>query len=251
MRRPHGAPVAPVAVPSAPTAIAAIPHSMSLESLTASTGLDPTMAALLLAASGSPPGSAAGLLGCSPPSTLASGGLGSMGSLSSAAGNALMCEPSGGSGSSGTGAPGEDDAGVCEVARAELAFDVYKVPLVADAAAESGALPVKVTAHSRPGVVSNIIAKLVHEREAAVLITAGGRAMHVAMMAVVVARQRLRARGIDLLLLPKFVTVDTTSTLGWESVFLRFTIIRAPPPNALSRTSVVAASNPSFARMSV
>jgi hypothetical protein len=66
-----------------------------------------------------------------------------------------------------------------------------------------------------------------------VLITAGGRAMHVAMMAVVVARQRLRARGIDLLLLPKFVTVDTTSTLGWESVFLRFTIIRAPQAHGL------------------
>jgi stage V sporulation protein SpoVS len=87
---------------------------------------------------------------------------------------------------------------------------------------EAGNLPVKVTAHSRPGVVSNIIAKLISERGSAVLITAGGKAMHVAMCAVVSARTRLRAHGIDILLLPKFVTVDTTSTLGWESVFLRF-----------------------------
>ena len=63
--------------------------------------------------------------------------------------------------------------------------------------------------------------------------------MHVAMMAVISARARLRSLsggardggGLapDVLLLPRFVTVDTTNTLGWESVFLRFHIIRAPP----------------------
>lgn len=42
-------------------------------------------------------------------------------------------------------------------------------------------------------------------------------AMHMAMMAVVSARQQLRAQGIGILLLPRFVTVDTTATLGWES----------------------------------
>lgn len=91
-------------------------------------------------------------------------------------------------------------------------------------------------------MVSNIIAKLVHERDSAVLITAGGRAMHVAMMAVVAARSRLRARGIDVLLLPKFVTVDTTSTLGWESVFLRFHIIRAPMGSGMPASVAVASS---------
>ncbi len=124
--------------------------------------------------------------------------------------------------------------------RCELAFDVFKVPQVAELQ-DAGNLPVKVTAHSRPNVVSNIISKLVSERSGAVLITAGGKAMHVAMTAVVSARARLKAKGIDIILLPKFVTVDTTSTLGWESVFLRFTIVRwaaagppllapAPPP---------------------
>lgn len=112
--------------------------------------------------------------------------------------------------------------------RCELAFDVFKVPQLHELH-DSGNLPVKVTAHSRPNVVSNIISKLVSERSSAVLITAGGKAMHVAMTAVVSARARLKAKGIDIILLPKFVTVDTTSTLGWESVFLRFTIVRWSP----------------------
>lgn len=53
--------------------------------------------------------------------------------------------------------------------------------------------------------------------------------MHVAMLAIVTARQRLQSQGADILLLPKFVTVDTTSTLGWESVFLRFSIVKWSP----------------------
>ncbi|GIM03220.1 hypothetical protein Vretimale_8017 [Volvox reticuliferus] len=117
--------------------------------------------------------------------------------------------------------------------RCELAFDVFKVPQLHELH-DAGNLPVKVTAHSRPNVVSNIISKLVSERSGAILITAGGKAMHVAMTAVVSARARLKAKGIDIILLPKFVTVDTTSTLGWESVFLRFTIVRwAPVPPAV------------------
>ena len=101
---------------------------------------------------------------------------------------------------------------------------------------------------SRANVVSNIITKLVAERGSVVLITAGGRAMHIAMMAVISARARLRAMMMmssvngggggsgsgssscpDILLLPRFVTVDTTNTLGWESVFLRFHIVLASP----------------------
>ncbi|GLC36973.1 hypothetical protein PLESTB_000172600 [Pleodorina starrii] len=131
-----------------------------------------------------------------------------------------------------------DEDALCDE-RCELAFDVFKVPQLQELH-DAGNLPVKVTAHSRPNVVSNIISKLVSERAGAVLITAGGKAMHVAMTAVVSARARLKAKGIDIILLPKFVTVDTTSTLGWESVFLRFTIVRwapamqpaaaAPPP---------------------
>jgi stage V sporulation protein SpoVS len=123
----------------------------------------------------------------------------------------------------------------------ELAFDVFKVPPgLLPPEPDDRNLPVKVTAHSRASVVSNIITKLVVERGSVVLITAGGRAMHVAMLAVVSARAKLRATlmsvgggrgggGVpDVLLIPKFVTVDTTSSLGWESVFLRFHIVAAP-----------------------
>lgn len=124
--------------------------------------------------------------------------------------------------------------------RCELAFDVYKVPQMAELQ-DANNLPVKVTAHSRPNVVSNIIAKLVGERDGAVLITAGGKAMHVAMTAVVSARARLKTKGIDVLLMPKFVTVDTTSTLGWESVFLRFNIIRWSPPAVMPQAGVAGA----------
>ncbi|KAL6763525.1 hypothetical protein V8C86DRAFT_243448 [Haematococcus lacustris] len=114
-----------------------------------------------------------------------------------------------------------------------MAFDVFKVTMAAEAC-DNGNLPVKVTAHSRPSVVSNIITKLVTERGSAVLITAGGRAMHVAMAAVVSSRTRLRSRGLDIILLPRFVTVDTTSTLGWESVFLRFHIVKWAPAASLA-----------------
>lgn len=135
--------------------------------------------------------------------------------------------PGGGGGGGPKGLDGLDllDEEAMHDERCELAFDVFKVPQLAELQ-DVGNLPVKVTAHSRPHVVSNIISKLVSEREGAVLITAGGKAMHVAMAAIVSARARLKARGIDIILLPKFVTVDTTSTLGWESVFLRFTIVR-------------------------
>lgn len=43
----------------------------------------------------------------------------------------------------------------------------------------------------------------------------------------------------EVLLLPKFVTVDTTGTLGWESVFLKFHIVRSPLP-LVSQSTVCA-----------
>ncbi len=89
---------------------------------------------------------------------------------------------------------------------------------------------------SRANVVSNIISKVVGDHGSAVLVTAGGRAMHVALMAVMLARSRLRSGGTtgrarflptdDLILVPWFVTVDTTDSLGYESVFVRFQIVR-------------------------
>ncbi|KAJ9522687.1 hypothetical protein QJQ45_019907 [Haematococcus lacustris] len=172
----------------------------------------------------------------------AAGGLGGSRPQGLALGGSRMEEGEGGQvagmvvgGSSGSSSCTEEEGGghLAEAERSEMAFDVFKVTMAAEAC-DNGNLPVKVTAHSRPSVVSNIITKLVTERGSAVLITAGGRAMHVAMAAVVSSRTRLRTRGLDIILLPRFVTVDTTSTLGWESVFLRFNIVKWAPAASLA-----------------
>jgi hypothetical protein len=85
---------------------------------------------------------------------------------------------------------------------------------------------------SRVSVVSNIIATMIYERGSVVLMSAGGRATHLAILSAVSACATLRtaAMPIDVLLLPSFMSVDTTSTLGWSSIFLRFEVFRAPAP---------------------
>ncbi|GAX73662.1 hypothetical protein CEUSTIGMA_g1113.t1 [Chlamydomonas eustigma] len=111
----------------------------------------------------------------------------------------------------------------------ELAFDIFKVPSQYLQLDPSN-VPVKVTANSRVSVVSNIIATMIYERGSVVLMSAGGRATHLAVLSSVSASAKLRAAAtpIDVLLLPSFMSVDTTSTLGWSSIFLRFDIVRAP-----------------------
>lgn len=165
-----------------------------------------------------------GLLGLGPMGGIAHMAMGGHAPMVGSMGGSAVPGGSGGPKTVGDGSDLLDEESMHDE-RCELAFDVFKVPQLAELS-DAGNLPVKVTAHSRPHVVSNIISKLVTERDGAVLITAGGKAMHVAMVAVVSARARLLSRGIDIILMPKFVTVDTTSTLGWESVFLRFTIVR-------------------------
>ena len=51
--------------------------------------------------------------------------------------------------------------------------------------------------------------------------------MFVAMTAVINARRRLkRKHAVDVMLVPAWITENTVSTLGRESKFLRFNIIR-------------------------
>uniref|UniRef100_A0A7S0YB00 Uncharacterized protein n=1 Tax=Polytomella parva TaxID=51329 RepID=A0A7S0YB00_9CHLO len=108
----------------------------------------------------------------------------------------------------------------------EMSFLVTKFPSFGQLL-PSKTSPVKVTAHSRPGVITNILVKLLTEHQNITLITAGGDALHVAMVAVIAARYRLKeSKGIQIILIPKIITVDTLSTLGWGSVFLKFEIIR-------------------------
>ena len=55
----------------------------------------------------------------------------------------------------------------------------------------------------------------------------GANAMFVAMTAVISARRRLkRQHAMDVMLVPAWITEDTVSTLGRESKFLRFNIIK-------------------------
>eukprot|EP00798_Chlamydomonas_sp_ICE-L_P003191 gene3191-13207_t len=109
----------------------------------------------------------------------------------------------------------------------EMAFDVFKVPMPTSPLLTSSSPPKH--SHSRVIVVSGIIVRLVDEAGEVELVTAGGKAMHVAMQAVIMARNLLKNIGCDILLLPRFHTVDTVSSHGYESVFLRFQIIRALP----------------------
>eukprot|EP00798_Chlamydomonas_sp_ICE-L_P018771 gene18771-25306_t len=110
----------------------------------------------------------------------------------------------------------------------EVAFDTFKIPQVTKSG-DSAHSPVKVTAHSRINAVSSIIARLVDEAGEVELVTAGGKAMHIAMLSAIMARSQLLQSGCDILLLPRFHTVDTKSSHGYESVFLCFHIIRALP----------------------
>ena len=50
--------------------------------------------------------------------------------------------------------------------------------------------------------------------------------MEVAMAAVIDARARLHRLGSDIILSPEFIKVDTTNTLGWESVFIKISIFQ-------------------------
>lgn len=54
----------------------------------------------------------------------------------------------------------------------------------------------------------------------------GSEAIFIAMSAVVNARTRLkRSHGMDAMVVPAWITEDTTGTLGRESKFLRLNIL--------------------------
>lgn len=78
--------------------------------------------------------------------------------------------------------------------------------------------------------MANAVISIVLDREQAVMKAGGSSAIYVAMSAIINARKRLQARhGLDLMLVPSFITEDTSSTLGRESKFLRFNILKCEP----------------------
>lgn len=56
----------------------------------------------------------------------------------------------------------------------------------------------------------------------------GPEALAVGMAAVVNARQRLKRRGVDIMVVPAFITEDTSGALGRQSKFLQFNLLRCP-----------------------
>lgn len=75
--------------------------------------------------------------------------------------------------------------------------------------------------------MANAIISVVLARGQAVMKAAGGEAIFVAMSAVVNARHRLiQKHSFDLHLAAAWITEDTVSTLGRESKFLRFNILK-------------------------
>lgn len=78
--------------------------------------------------------------------------------------------------------------------------------------------------------MASAIMAVMLDRGQAVMKAAGGEAIFVAMSAVVNARQRLVAKhGFDLMLAAAWITEDTVSTMGRESKFLRFNVLRTEP----------------------
>mmetsp|Transcript_15174 Transcript_15174/g.37799 ORF Transcript_15174/g.37799 Transcript_15174/m.37799 type:complete len:386 (-) Transcript_15174:1128-2285(-) len=79
---------------------------------------------------------------------------------------------------------------------------------------------------SDPNAMANAIIRIVKERGQAVMKAGGGQALYVAMTAVINARRRLkRNHGMDVMLVPQWITEDTRATLGRESKFLRFNVL--------------------------
>lgn len=84
---------------------------------------------------------------------------------------------------------------------------------------------------SDPNAMANAIIRIVKERGQAVMKAGGGNALFVAMTAVVNARRRLKkGHGIDVMLVPQWITEDTRERLGRESKFLRFNILPCAIP---------------------
>jgi len=67
--------------------------------------------------------------------------------------------------------------------------------------------PLKVSAKSNPNAVAGALAAALRERESAELQAVGAGAINQAIKAIAIARNYLRASGIDLVCTPSFITV--------------------------------------------
>ncbi|KAG2496779.1 hypothetical protein HYH03_005187 [Edaphochlamys debaryana] len=111
-----------------------------------------------------------------------------------------------------------------------FAFLVFPVARLREALKTADETVLNVARNSDVHKMASAIIAVMLDRGQAVMKAAGSEAIHVAMSAVVNARHRLVAKhGFDLMLTAAWITEDTLSTMGRESKFLRFNILKTEP----------------------
>lgn len=118
-----------------------------------------------------------------------------------------------------------------------FAFLVFKTGLLKDLK-ETDETDLNVSRASDPNKMANAILSIVLTRGQAIMKAGGAEALFIAMSSVIKARNRLkRNHHLDIMLLPTFITEDTTSSLGRESKFLKFNILPCPVNGPLTTSA--------------
>ncbi|GIL52173.1 hypothetical protein Vafri_8115 [Volvox africanus] len=119
-----------------------------------------------------------------------------------------------------------------------FAFLVFPVPHLDERLKTADETVLNVARGSDVHKMASAIIAVMLDRGQAVMKAAGSEAIFVAMSAVVNARHRLIAKqGFDLMLAAAWITEDTLSTMGRESKFLRFNVLKTEPAGPKSRVA--------------
>ncbi|GIL83570.1 hypothetical protein Vretifemale_12357 [Volvox reticuliferus] len=119
-----------------------------------------------------------------------------------------------------------------------FAFLVFPVPHLNERLKTADETVLNVARGSDVHKMASAIIAVMLDRGQAVMKAAGSEAIFVAMSAVVNARHRLIAKhGFDLMLAAAWITEDTVSTMGRESKFLRFNVLKTEPAGPKSRVA--------------
>ncbi|KXZ53951.1 hypothetical protein GPECTOR_6g869 [Gonium pectorale] len=111
-----------------------------------------------------------------------------------------------------------------------LGFLVFPVSRLRDVLKTADETVLNVARGSDVHKMAGAIIAVMLDRGQAVMKAAGSDAIFVAMSAVVAARHRLVSKhGFDLMLAAAWITEDTVATMGRESKFLRFNILKTEP----------------------
>lgn len=100
--------------------------------------------------------------------------------------------------------------------------------------------PLKVSTKSNPNAVAGALAASIRERESAELQAVGAGAINQAVKAVAIARNYLKAAGIDIVCVPSFITVAISDN---ERTGISLIVERRPLPTAYSEEVAILESN--------